>query len=166
MRSHHTIRIGIAVATGALAAGCGASSSAGPAASAAPSQAASAASTAPSSPESGPATSGASARPSSPSAGTSGPAALPTLTRPVKPPKNPTDTVPNTGWVLGVVTRGGSGPCYGFTADNGTQFALHSTDGITLTTGGRVKVKLTTTMLKIYCGPGQLMAMTAAEPIG
>ncbi|AEV81368.1 hypothetical protein ACWT_0356 [Actinoplanes sp. SE50] len=97
---------------------------------------------------------------------TADPAPLPTLTRPVKPPRDPTDTKPNTGWLTGVVSRGGSGPCYGFTSDDGAAFALYNGDGLTLTEGARVQVKLESTLLKIYCGPGDLMAVTAAAPVG
>jgi hypothetical protein len=159
MRSHHTFRIGIVVVFGALAAGCGASPSPGSAPSTgitpSPSVAISAA------PSVSPATSPSAGVPSS-----AGPTGLPTITKPGKPPKKPTDDLPETGWVAGMVTRGGSGPCYGLTADDGTEYALYSGDGIKLVTGDRAKVKLEPTLLKIYCGPGKLMAMTAAEPIG
>ncbi|MFC7529462.1 hypothetical protein [Actinoplanes sp. GCM10030250] len=64
-----------------------------------------------------------------------------------------------------MVTRGGTGPCYGLVADDGTRYALYSSDGIELTNGARVKVNLETTMLRVYCGPGHLMAMTEAETI-
>lgn len=94
------------------------------------------------------------------------PAPLPTITLTEGPPKEPTDNLPSTGWVAGMVTRGGSGPCYGLTADDGTRYALYNSEGITLKEKARVKVKLETTLIKIYCGPGDLMAMTAAEPIG
>ncbi|GIF05285.1 hypothetical protein [Actinoplanes siamensis] len=94
------------------------------------------------------------------------PEPLPTVTLTDKPPKEPTDTLPETGWVAGMVTSGGTGPCYGLVADDGKRYALYNTDGISLAQGARVRVKLETTLLKIYCGPGELMAMTAAEPIG
>ncbi|WP_436524636.1 hypothetical protein [Actinoplanes sp. HUAS TT8] len=139
MRSQYTVRVGVAVIAGALSAACG--------------------TTTPSS--SAPSSTAASPVPSSAS-----PAPLPTLSEPGKPPKEPTDNLPETGWVAGMVTRGGSGPCYGLTADDGTRYALYNADGITLKDKARVKVKLETTLLKIYCGPGNLMAMTAAEPIG
>ncbi|BEL10341.1 hypothetical protein Q0Z83_085320 [Actinoplanes sichuanensis] len=90
---------------------------------------------------------------------------LPTITLTDKPPKEPTDQQPNTGWVAGMVTRGGKGPCYGLIADDGQRYALYSTAGIELAQGSRVKVKLETTPLRIYCGPGTLMAMTEADPV-
>ncbi|GIF15101.1 hypothetical protein [Actinoplanes teichomyceticus] len=167
MRSHHTFRVGIAMAAGTLAAGCGASSGAPSPAPSAPapvtSTTGSPAATGPSSAATGPssAATAASQRPES-----SSPAPLPTLTNPAKPPREPTDNLPDNGWVAGMVTRGGSGPCYGLTADDGTRYALYSTEGIKLTAGDRVKVKVETTLLKIYCGPGRLMAMTEAQPIG
>ncbi|MEV6348002.1 hypothetical protein [Actinoplanes sp. NPDC051851] len=96
----------------------------------------------------------------------SSPSPIPTISLTEKPPREPTDNLPDTGWVAGMVTRGGSGPCYGLTADDGTRYALYSATGTELAKGDRVKVKLETTRLKIYCGPGSLMAMTASEPIG
>ncbi|BBH65701.1 hypothetical protein ACTI_23860 [Actinoplanes sp. OR16] len=80
-------------------------------------------------------------------------------------PREPGDKPPVTGWVSGSVTRGGQGPCYGFLADDGTRYALYNADGLELPQGKRAKVYLETTLIRIYCGPGNLMAMTAAEPI-
>ena len=147
MRTHY--RIGIAVAAGALAAGCGAptgsSASAPPLSPSAPSPSFSA----------------------SPSIEVSSSVApLPTITKTAKPPKQPTDTLPENGWVTGMVTKGGTGPCYGLSTDEGTVYALYSTDGIKLEDGARVKVKLEPSLLKIYCGPGELMTMLEAKPIG
>ena len=102
---------------------------------------------------------------SAPAAPPRSPDTLPTMTRPAGPPKEPTDNAPNDGWVTGMVTRGGSGPCYGLADDEGNRYALYSTTGIKLAKGERVKVLLETTMLRIYCGPGDLMAMTEAKPI-
>ncbi|MEU8240589.1 hypothetical protein AB0C07_20290 [Actinoplanes missouriensis] len=124
-----TLRIGLAVTAGAIAAGCV-------------------------SPSAPPASPGASPAPSAV------PSSLPS-----DPAREPGDKPPATGWVSGVVTRGGTGPCYGFTADDGTRYALYNTSGLELTQRDRVKVQLETTMIRIYCGPGHLMAMTAAEPI-
>lgn len=137
MRDHATFRIGLAMAAGAVLAGC---ANAGPSASSAssPSPVVS------DSPSSSP---------------------LPTITKTVKPPREPTDNLPSTGWVTGMVTRGGTGPCYGLIADDGTRYALYSTDGVELTKGDRVKVKLEPSLLRIYCGPGALMTMLEAEPV-
>ncbi|MEV0896564.1 hypothetical protein [Actinoplanes sp. NPDC049802] len=90
---------------------------------------------------------------------------LPTITTTEKPPKEPTDQQPNTGWVAGMVTRGGKGPCYGMIADDGQRYALYSTGGIELAKGDRINAHLETTMLRIYCGPGTLMAMTEVKQI-
>ncbi|MEU4559226.1 hypothetical protein AB0F72_12635 [Actinoplanes sp. NPDC023936] len=135
MRMHATLGIGIAVTAGAFVAGC----ASGPAA---------------------------------PSPNTPSPAAAsPAASSPVPSadlseiPREPSDKPPATGWVSGIITRGGTGPCYGFTADDGTRYALYSTAGLALNQSERVKVQLETTMVRIYCGPGNLMAMTAAEPI-
>ncbi|MDI6100604.1 hypothetical protein QLQ12_18505 [Actinoplanes sp. NEAU-A12] len=162
MRMHHTFRIGLAMAAGAVIAGCAngvespaASSSAAPSASVAPSPA----------PSPTGATTAPAATPSSSPADPGGEKPLPTITLTEKPPKEPTDQKPNTGWVAGMVTRGGKGPCYGLVADDGQKYALYSTTGVELAQGARVKVKLETTMLRIYCGPGALMAMTEAELI-
>ena len=170
MRENATVRIGLAMAAGAVLAGCAATS---------PSASAPASSTAPASPtEVSPAVSQdpspvPESTPASPAPGTPAPSkpgrispsALPTITKPAKPPREPTDNLPSTGWVAGMVTRGGTGPCYGLIADDGTRYALYSTTGVELTKGARVKVLLETTQLRIYCGAGTLMAMTDSEPI-
>jgi hypothetical protein len=154
MRTQATFRIGLAVAAGAVIAGC-ANGVESPA----------------SSPSSAPPPSVASpAAPSPESTTTSSPATpserpLPTITLTDKPPKEPTDKQPSTGWVAGMVTIGGTGPCYGLIADDGNRYALYSTAGINLKQGERVKVQLEATPLRIYCGPGDLMAMTDAETI-
>ena len=90
---------------------------------------------------------------------------IPTVSRPTGPPKNPTDQLKPTGWVVGTVTSGGSGPCYGLTTDEGTQYALYSTAGISLVKGARVRVRIKPAVVRIYCGPGKLVEMTAAEPL-
>ncbi|KUL39069.1 hypothetical protein [Actinoplanes awajinensis] len=166
MRSHHTYRIGIAVAIGALAAGCGSTGGTSSSASPAPASVAPSGS-APAAPSGiAPSAGGAPSTTVPEAPESTSPGALPTLTKPTAPPREPTDNLPDKGWVAGNVTRGGSGPCYGLTADDGTKYALYSAAGIKLTAGDRVKVKLETTLLKIYCGPGDLMAMTEAQPIG
>lgn len=147
MRTQATYRIGLAVAAGAVIAGC-ANSTASPASSA----------SAPSSPP-GPSLS------PTPSLSLPPDQPLPTVTLTEKPPKEPTDSLPETGWVAGMITIGGKGPCYGLISDDGKRYALYGTSGTELAKGDRVKVKLETTPLRIYCGPGTLMAMTAAEPI-
>ncbi|MGX6605391.1 hypothetical protein ACWKSP_25140 [Micromonosporaceae bacterium Da 78-11] len=105
--------------------------------------------------------------PSSPAPTASGTAAaLPTLTRPAAPPKNPSDQVNTGGWLDGTVTAGGTGPCYGMITDDGKQYALHAADGTELTKGKRIRIKTRPALIRIYCGPGELVEMTAMEPVG
>lgn len=162
MRTQATFRIGLAVAAGAIIAGC-ANSSGSPATPSSSSSFSSAPvpSAAPSSPPAPVPTTESTTPAGTPPTGKP----LPTITLTDKPPKEPTDQQPSTGWVAGMVTRGGTGPCYGLIADDGQRYALYSTAGTELVQGSRVKVKLETTMLRIYCGPGTLMAMTDAEPV-
>jgi hypothetical protein len=82
-----------------------------------------------------------------------------------RPPKDPTDQTKNTKWVVGTVTTGGSGPCYSLLTDDGTAYALHSADGAKLVKGVRMRVKTETARVRIHCGPGKLVEMTAAEPV-
>jgi hypothetical protein len=91
------------------------------------------------------------------------PAALPTLTRATAPPNGPTDNLKKTDLVVGTVTRGGSGPCYGVQTDDGTQYALYSGNGESLVRGTRVKVRTKPTRLRIDCGAGRFLEMTTVE---
>jgi hypothetical protein len=91
------------------------------------------------------------------------PAALPTVTRATAPPDGPTDAIKKTDIVVGTVTRGGSGPCYGVQTDDGTQYALYSAKGESLVRGTRVKVRTKPTRLRIDCGGGTFLEMTALE---
>lgn len=72
---------------------------------------------------------------------------------PSRPPKTPTDVPP--GWIVGIVTKGGTGPCYGMETDQGKLYALYGSDGVALERGSRVRVRVEPLKLKIYCGPGQ-----------
>lgn len=83
---------------------------------------------------------------------------LPTMRPPLKPPKKPTDLVPR-DIVAGRVTRGGSGPCYGLITDDGQEYALHSTAGVTLTEGKYVRVRFASMTAGVDCGPGRHVAM-------
>ena len=91
------------------------------------------------------------------------PAALPTATRATAPPNGPSDAIKKTNLVVGTVTRGGSGPCYGVQTDEGTQYALYSSKGQTMVRGTRVKVRTKPSKLKIDCGAGRFVEMTALE---
>ena len=93
------------------------------------------------------------------------PDALPTLARPTAPPRGPTDSIKKTNLVVGTVTRGGSGPCYGLTTDDGTAYALHADGGRQLVKGTRVRVQTKPSKLRIDCGPGKLVEIVTAEPL-
>ena len=104
-------------------------------------------------------------------AGCASPAASPAdspaldLPRSSGPPKTPSDQIKSPDYVVGTVTAGGSGPCYSLSTDDGTLFALHASSGTTLVKGSRMKVTIRPTLAKIWCGPGKLVEMTAAEPL-
>jgi hypothetical protein len=101
-----------------------------------------------------------------PSTSAGSPAPLPTLTRPTAPPNGPSDQIKDNSWLVGTVTTGGKGPCYALTTDDGVDYALHSADGKALTRGTRIRIKTAEALVRIYCGPGKLVEMTAVEPIG
>lgn len=81
------------------------------------------------------------------------------------PPKEPTDNTKSTAWVVGTVTSDSSGPCYALLTDEGTQYALHATDGTELVSGSRMRVKTAPTSLRIDCGPGRLVEMVDSEAL-
>ena len=93
------------------------------------------------------------------------PDALPTLTQPTAPPSGPTDLIKNTNVVVGTVTRGGTGPCYGLVTDDGVPYALYEAKERDLTIGTRIEVHTTPSRLRIDCGPGQLVEVTALQPL-
>jgi hypothetical protein len=102
----------------------------------------------------------------SPSA-TSGPplssTELPTMTPPAAKPTEPSDRV-GTRYLSGVVTRGGSGPCYGLRGDDGRQYALYNSEGLTLTENARIRARVAPLLIRIYCGPGEHLALVAFGP--
>ena len=103
---------------------------------------------------------------SSPSASANPSPVLPTIDRrPSGPPLDPSDQIKKTSWVVGTVTTGGSGPCYGLTTDDGTRYALHAADGTKLVKGARMRIQTRAARVRIYCGPGTLVEMVAAEPV-
>jgi hypothetical protein len=108
-----------------------------------------------------------STRPSSPSA-TRRPSLppVPTVTRPTAPPDNPTDQIKKTRLVVGIVTRGGSGPCFGVQTDDGTEYALYADMRLTLSRGQYVRLATKPSRLRINCGPGQFREITAVQPTG
>ena len=102
--------------------------------------------------------------PGSPLPATTRHGSLPPGTAPTGPPRGPSDQIKKTNLVVGTVTRGGSGPCYGLQTDDGTQYALYSAAGPTLTRGERVKVRTRPSRLRIDCGPGRFAEIAAIEP--
>ncbi len=70
------------------------------------------------------------------------------------------------GWISGRVTKGGAGPCFGFKADDGVQYAMHSIQARTLKAGDRVKVQVTPSRLRISCGDGVQVQLQALEALG
>jgi hypothetical protein len=96
---------------------------------------------------------------------TTSPTAVPTWGRPTRPAKDPSDRIKKTDTVVGMVTKGGAGPCYGVTTDDGTQYSLHSAAGLQLPKGKYVKVRAVPSDLRIYCGPGELLDLLGVESI-
>lgn len=86
---------------------------------------------------------------------------LPTMRPPGKPPKTPTDLVPH-DVAAGRVTRGGSGPCYRLTTEDGTEYALHSTAGLTLVEGSYVRIRFAAPATGVDCGPGRPVTLLEA----
>lgn len=84
---------------------------------------------------------------------------------PGRPPRDPTDRIMDTSWVVGTVTTGGSGPCYSLVTDDGTRYALHSTGGTTLVKGVRMRIRTERAKVRADCGEGKPVEMTAAEPL-
>ena len=157
-----TRRLALCAATIALAAGCAAEPAEGPGFAGPGSSSSSAAS--PSSVA--PSSSSAAAPSSSVAPPSSADPSSPAIDRrPSGPPNGPTDQLKKTSWVVGTVTAGGSGPCYGLETDEGTQYALHATDGTTLVKGARMRIKTQTARVRIDCGPGRLVEMVAAEAV-
>lgn len=89
----------------------------------------------------------------------------PAISPPTGPPTTPSDPRP-TDWIAGRITRGGSGPCYGLETDEGIQYAMYGTDGITLETGAVVRARVEPLQLFINCGDGQHVRMLKVEIVG
>ncbi|HEY0697256.1 MAG TPA: hypothetical protein VGD43_05545 [Micromonospora sp.] len=89
----------------------------------------------------------------------------PVLPPPSGPPKTPSDLV-TSDWIVGTVTTDGSGPCHGLVTDDGREYAMHSTAGITLRRNTRIRVQVTPSRLRIDCGPGQQVTLVRAEVLG
>jgi hypothetical protein len=81
------------------------------------------------------------------------------------PPDYPTDNIKKTSIVVGVVTRGGSGPCFGVQTDDGVEYALYSGLHLTLTRGQYVRLRTALSDLRVDCGSGRFRAIVAVEPV-
>lgn len=91
--------------------------------------------------------------------------ALPALTPPSAPPSEPTDDIKPTEVIVGTVTRGGPGPCYGLITDEGVQYALYEDKGRTLTKGIRITIDARASRLRIDCGAGTLVEVKTLTPL-
>jgi hypothetical protein len=78
------------------------------------------------------------------------------------PPNGPTDQIKKTDWLVGTVTKDSSGPCYGMETDEGTQYALHASDGTKLVKGQRMRIKTGPMLVRMYCGPGTPLEMISS----
>ncbi|MEV4703604.1 hypothetical protein [Actinoplanes sp. NPDC049316] len=85
--------------------------------------------------------------------------------RPSGIPKTPTDIVHSPGWTDGWITRGGTGPCYGFADADGKPYAVYSAAGTALKKGEYVRVRLVPARLRIDCGEGTPVEMLAVERV-
>lgn len=97
------------------------------------------------------------------SAATASPDTTTTTTSPALPSPSPTAARTR---VTGSVTRGGSGPCYGLRADDGTLYALYNPRGVRLTLGERLTVGVEPLRLRIDCGPGTTVAVVTLDRLG
>ncbi len=85
--------------------------------------------------------------------------------KPSGAPKTPTDVMRSPGWVEGQIVQGGSGPCYGLLDFDGKPYALYSDAGTALEKGDHVRVKISPSRLRIYCGEGEPVRMEAVEHV-
>jgi hypothetical protein len=90
----------------------------------------------------------------------------PAATPPTAPPQSPSDPRPAKDVLVGRVTRGGTGPCYGLETDEGKQYALYNADGMSLAVGATVRVETAPMMLKINCGPGEHLSAVKIDRVG
>ncbi len=108
-----------------------------------------------------------------PSGSTAAPAAAPgrgavTATAPGGPPGRESRPLNDLrpGWVVGTVTRGGSGPCYGLKGEDGEDYAVYSAKSHKLTKGQRIRTKLTPGPTPKSCGSGKAVTMGGLQISG
>ncbi|MGN9905924.1 hypothetical protein ACTMTJ_00055 [Phytohabitans sp. LJ34] len=90
----------------------------------------------------------------------------PTMSPPASPPTSASDPRPAKNVLVGRITRGGEGPCYGLETDEGKQYALYNADGMSLPVGTTVRVETAPLMLKINCGPGEHLSAVKIDRVG
>ncbi|MEV4637902.1 hypothetical protein AB0J80_11160 [Actinoplanes sp. NPDC049548] len=94
-----------------------------------------------------------------------GTGAPPGAKKPSGIPKTPTDVVASPGWTDGFITRGGSGPCYGFADWDGKPYAVYSPVGTQLRKGDHIRARFVPNKLRINCGDGAQVVMEAFEKV-
>ncbi|BCB86415.1 hypothetical protein [Phytohabitans suffuscus] len=90
----------------------------------------------------------------------------PATTPPTVPPQSPSDPRPPNDLLVGRVTRGGSGPCFGLETDDGKQYALYSAESLSLKVGETIRVRTAPLHLKINCGPGEHLSAVTVSRVG
>ena len=92
---------------------------------------------------------------------------LPTIRPPLVPPSAPSDQILGT-WLLGTVTRDGSGPCYLFTTDDNDTVALYSKAAGSLTAGTRLRVLVRAPGDREFfdCGGPPVQVLLTSKPAG
>ncbi|NJP31233.1 hypothetical protein [Micromonospora thermarum] len=93
------------------------------------------------------------------------PTTLPTMGPPTAPPKRPTDPY-RANVLAGRITRGGDGPCYGLTTDDGREYALHGAGMGTFATGTWVRVTIGPPAPDVDCGTGIPATIVKISPVG
>ncbi|MEW2383797.1 hypothetical protein AB0873_17160 [Micromonospora sp. NPDC047707] len=90
---------------------------------------------------------------------------LPTMAPPTAPPKRPTDPY-RANVLAGRITRGGDGPCYGLTTDDGREYALQGASVGTFATGTWVRVTIGPATPGVDCGAGIPATIVKISPVG
>jgi hypothetical protein len=65
--------------------------------------------------------------------------------------------------LVGRITRGGTGPCYGMETDEGVVYALFGGNGVALAEGDTVMVWFEQLRVLVDCGPGRPVSIVKLE---
>lgn len=84
---------------------------------------------------------------------------------PTDPPEPPTD-LPTPRVLVGQISQGGNGPCYGLINDDGQEFALYGPDMGTFPTGTRVRATAGPLADSADCGTGRPVRLIKIERVG